>query len=151
MGAVGWPGGYQVPRRSGFGSMSGAAWPALAVDPKRPYGDMTNVESDMADALDLPVAAGGTRRGSPPEVEARSAALHRTMLAALRVLVRYGTIARTRVVPRGPRETSVLPGSIVRSGPRPASRTRARDRTMTVEVGDAAHGVRLAAARDQPR
>ena len=70
------------------GDTGDVAWPAFAVDPTRPYGDMTEIALDMAEALDLPLAegAGGDARLSP-EVEARLDALHQTMPAALRVLV----------------------------------------------------------------
>jgi hypothetical protein len=61
----------------------------LCLDPKRPYGDMTNYEIDMADALGIPV---------PPKINFTQAQLqhfrrlHTEMLYALQIFIQNAAI-----------------------------------------------------------
>lgn len=66
----------------------GPTWPVPIGNPKRPYGDMTSCEIDIAGALGIPVAPGPTP--FPEPVLARLTALHHSTPAALRVLVQHG-------------------------------------------------------------
>ena len=66
------------------------AWPVASVDFKRPYGDMTYFEADMADALEIPVGADSQGRAHLPDgVVAYLDALHRSMATTLQAVVRY--------------------------------------------------------------
>jgi hypothetical protein len=65
-------------------------WPVDIVHAKRPYGDMTFFELDMAAALGLPVGKDERGRGTlPDDMADRLDALHRSMPEALAVFVRY--------------------------------------------------------------
>lgn len=60
------------------------------IDPKRPYGDMTYFQLDMAIALDEPLPPDG--EPFSPEEEARYSGLHQEMLPALLVFLRHAEI-----------------------------------------------------------
>lgn len=64
-------------------------YPALAVDPKRPYGDMTYFQVDMAQALGVlpPPPADGRPARLPDDLEARLGRVHWQMLGAVQVFV----------------------------------------------------------------
>lgn len=64
-------------------------YPAATLDPKRPYGDMTWIDLDMAALLgiELPKNAETGRTEVPTDVEARLGRLHLQMLGAIQVIV----------------------------------------------------------------
>ena len=66
-----------------------AVWECSMEDPKRPYGDMTYFEIDMARILGIPLAAGGRPR---PQDERRLDQLHRETLPALQAFLLYARI-----------------------------------------------------------
>lgn len=75
----------------GVASRNGA-WPVAFVDFKRPYGDLTYFEADMASALGLPVAMDSQGQADLPEdTVTRLDALHRTMARVMRAFVLHAT------------------------------------------------------------
>lgn len=75
------------------GRMDDGVWPAAGVDPKRPYGDMTFFEIDMADALgELPPAPPNGQVDFPPEQLERLGVLHWQMLGAIQVFVEHAKL-----------------------------------------------------------
>jgi len=63
-------------------------FPAPACDPKRPYGDMTFIELDMAHILgEIPLTADGSNWEPDPKLAARLQQLHWQMLGAMQVFV----------------------------------------------------------------
>jgi hypothetical protein len=69
-----------------------ARWSRLCMNPKRPYGDMTYFELDMAEILGEPVARSQDGR-LPAEQERRLQALHAETLPALQVYLQQATAA----------------------------------------------------------
>lgn len=70
-------------------------YPGLAVDPKRPYGDMTYFQVDMARALGVlpPPPEDGSPARLPSALEERLGRLHWQMLGALQVFVANAELA----------------------------------------------------------
>ena len=69
------------------------AWPVAAVDVKRPYGDMSFFEADMAEAIGLPVGHDPQGQAQLPDaVIARLDALHRSMATVLRAFVSHAAL-----------------------------------------------------------
>ena len=69
-------------------------YPAATVDAKRPYGDMTHIEIDMARILDvLPPAPDGGIFEPEPELAQRLQRLHWQMLVAMQVFVEHADLA----------------------------------------------------------
>ncbi len=62
-------------------------WPAPAMDPKRPYGDMSYFQADMAHILGLKVEASDGKKELSEEQERALQHLHWQMLGALQVFV----------------------------------------------------------------
>jgi hypothetical protein len=72
-----------------------ANWRTFMIDCKRPYGDFTHYQIDMADILGLPVAKdakGHAQIGR--DAEQRMDALHADMLYALQAYIRFAHLAR---------------------------------------------------------
>jgi rhomboid protease GluP len=68
------------------------AWPVACVDVKRPYGDLTVFEIDMAQALGLPLLRDTSGHVLPNQpILAQLDALHRSMAEALLIFVRFAT------------------------------------------------------------
>jgi hypothetical protein len=65
-------------------------WPVMAVSDKRPYGERSYFELDMADALGIPQSGGEGGEPLPEAVLAQLGALHHTTATALRVVVLHG-------------------------------------------------------------
>jgi hypothetical protein len=89
-----------------------ANWLSFLIDCKRPYGDFTHFEIDMADILGLPVtkdAKGYAQIGK--EAEKRMDALHANMLPTLQAYIRFARLNPGRyVVPgRGVAQTAGRP------------------------------------------
>lgn len=119
-----------------------ANWRTFMIDCKRPYGDFTHYEVDMADILGLPVskdAKGHAQIGK--DAEQRMDALHTEMLFALQAYIRFARLSPGRyVVPeRGLSQTLARPlcrpvsatrialyqRALAAAGPRPDSRRTA--------------------------
>ncbi len=119
-----------------------ANWRTFMIDCKRPYGDFTHYEVDMADILGLPVskdAKGHAQIGK--DAEKRMDALHTDMLFALQAYIRFARLSPGRyVVPeRGLSQTLARPlcrpvsatrialyqRALAAAGPRPDSRRTA--------------------------
>lgn len=76
-----------------------ANWQTFLIDCKRPYGDFTHFEIDMADILGLPVtkdAKGHAQIGK--DAEKRMDALHADMLFALQAYIRFARLNPGRYV-----------------------------------------------------
>jgi len=71
---------------------NGGFWLVTSANCKRPYGDMTCCELDMADVLGLPVDKSGDEYQIKPELDERLNALHRRMHIALQVFVRHASM-----------------------------------------------------------
>lgn len=119
-----------------------ANWRSFMIDCKRPYGDFTHYQVDMADILGLPVgkdAKGHAQIGK--DAEKRMDALHAEMLFALQAYIRFARLGPGRyVVPqRGLSQTLGRPlcrpvsatrialyqRALAASGPHPDSRRTA--------------------------
>lgn len=119
-----------------------ANWRTFMIDCKRPYGDFTHYEVDMADILGVPVskdAKGHAQIGK--DAEKRMDALHTDMLFALQAYIRFARLSPGRyVVPeRGLSQTLGRPlcrpvsatrialyqRALAAAGPRPDSRRTA--------------------------
>jgi hypothetical protein len=77
-----WPDEEQASELVGRGD-----WPAPTMDPKRPYGDMSYFEADMAHILDLKVETKDGEKVLSEEQENAMQHLHWQMLGALQVFV----------------------------------------------------------------
>jgi hypothetical protein len=89
-----------------------ANWRSFVIDCKRPYGDFTHFEIDMADILGLPItkdAKGHAQIGK--DAEKRMNALHADMLPTLQAYIRFARLNPGRyVVPgRGIAQTAGRP------------------------------------------
>lgn len=76
-----------------------ANWRTFMIDCKRPYGDFTHYQIDMADILGLPVAKdamGHAQIGK--DAEQRMDALHEDMLYALQAYIRFARLSPGRYV-----------------------------------------------------
>lgn len=76
-----------------------ANWRTFMIDCKRPYGDFTHYQIDMADILGLPVskdAKGHAQIGK--DAEQRMDALHADMLYALQAYIRFARLSPGRYV-----------------------------------------------------
>jgi hypothetical protein len=71
--------------------LRGARWQGLWMNAKRPYGDMTYFELDMADILGQPLAT-GENGYLPAEQEQQLWRLHTEMLPALQVYLQHAAI-----------------------------------------------------------
>ena len=124
-----------------------ANWRSFMIDCKRPYGDFTHFEIDMADILGLPVtkdAKGHAQIGAA--AEKRMDALHVEVLLALQAYIRFARLNPGRyVVPeRGPAQTLGRPLC------RPVSATRiAMYQRALAAVGPRTAGSRRVAALDE--
>ena len=76
--------------RAGTDGDDDRTWPVVGADCKRPYGDMTCFELDMADALGIPQGGGEGDSPLPQPVLDRLQKLHDSTPAALRALVLHG-------------------------------------------------------------
>lgn len=84
-----WPSEYDCADRLGV-----AEYPAAAADPKRPYGDYTFIEVDMARILgELPPAVGAAVFEPGPELAQRLQRLHWQMLVAMQVFLERAELA----------------------------------------------------------
>ena len=83
---------WDVPDSVDGVALGNGVWPVASVDFKRPYGDMTYFEADMASALGLPVGVDAQGRADlPDDTVTRLDALHHTMARVLRAFVLYAT------------------------------------------------------------
>jgi hypothetical protein len=71
-----------------------ASWEGPGVDPKRPYGDLTYYEAEMAEILDLPTKRDSTGALAEPGEEKRLTRLHEETLCALQVFVQFAEPAQ---------------------------------------------------------
>ena len=73
-------------------------YPGAAIDPKRPYGDMSYIEIDMAKALGClpPPPSDGSPARLPEALEERLGRLHFQMLGAVQVFVEHAEIKPAR-------------------------------------------------------
>ncbi|MHC9291906.1 hypothetical protein ACRCUN_05530 [Mycobacterium sp. LTG2003] len=86
-----WPSEYDCEDRLAVGE-----YPAAAADPKRPYGDFTFIEVDMARVLDVlppPPVEGPAVFEPSPELAARLQRLHWQMLVAIQVFAEQANLA----------------------------------------------------------
>ncbi|MCE1236558.1 MAG: hypothetical protein LWW93_09390 [Hyphomicrobiales bacterium] len=73
--------------------LKGAHWKQGIIDCKRPYGDYTHFEIEMAKILGLPVGRDDHGRDTlSPEVEKRLAGLHRDMLDVVQAYVEHAEL-----------------------------------------------------------
>jgi hypothetical protein len=76
-----------------------ANWASFMIDCKRPYGDFTHFEIDMARMLGVPVTKDAQNRAQiGREAEARMDALHADMLYVLQAYVRFARLGPGRYV-----------------------------------------------------
>jgi hypothetical protein len=71
---------------------SGRFWLVTSANCKRPYGDMTYCELDMAEILGLPVDKSDDEYELAPELDERLYRLHQRMHIALQVFVRHASM-----------------------------------------------------------
>jgi hypothetical protein len=71
---------------------NGGLWLVTSANFKRPYGDMTYCELDMAEILGLPVDKSGDEYRIAPELDERLNALHQRMHIALQVFVQHAQV-----------------------------------------------------------
>lgn len=86
-----WPSPYECEDRLAVGE-----YPAASADPKRPYGDFTYIEVDMAHILDVlpPLPEGESGIFEPsPELATQLQRLHWQMLATMQVFVEHADLA----------------------------------------------------------